>query len=155
MSSTTLSVTSTATTTTTAPTSTSSIHSCPQTTWEIPTTDAACAIHPSSLSNATDVLKHCCGPAPVVSYDDGCASYCLAQGQNVSSLTNCLMSNGAAPFCNNALNATATAAVSSAASTATGSSATSTKTGAAAKISVGGVSVIGLLFCSALFGALA
>ncbi|KUL89361.1 hypothetical protein ZTR_03760 [Talaromyces verruculosus] len=166
-------LTGTATSTASSPSTTSTgIHSCPQTTWEIPTSDAACAIHPSSLSNATDVLSHCCGVATVVSYDDGCASYCLAQGQNVSVLESCLQSNGGDPFCNSGLNATATAAVSSGASktggasstgtgtgTATGSSASSTSSHGAAvhttKISTGGVGVIALLFCSALFGALA
>jgi hypothetical protein len=170
--STTISTTLTGTTTSTAssPSTTSTgIHSCPQTTWEIPTTDAACAIHPSSLHNATDVLSQCCGVASVISYDDGCASYCLAQGQNVSVLETCLQSNGGDPFCNSGLNATATAAVSSSTAsktggsttgtgTATGTSASSTKSGAAVKttkVSTGGVGVIALLFCSALFGALA
>lgn len=147
----------------------SSAHSCPQT-WTIPTTDAACAIHPSG--NSSDVLKQCCGVASVQSFDDDCAQYCLAQGQDVGSLLSCLQSNGvsgADVFCNSNTSATATAAVSSASSTgsatstgsgtATGASATSTTThGAAppsAKLSAGGVSVLALLFCSALFGALA
>lgn len=89
----------------------------------------------------------------------------------MSVLETCLQKNGGDVFCNGGLNATATAAVSSASSTAsstgtgtgtgtaTGSSASSTSShGAAvkdAKLSTGGVSVIALLFCSALFGALA
>lgn len=88
----------------------------------------------------------------------------------MSVLETCLQSNGGDVFCNSGLNATATAAVSSSASstggasstgsgTATGSSATSTSSHGAAvhttKVSTGGVGVIALLFCSALFGALA
>lgn len=85
----------------------------------------------------------------------------------MSVLETCLKGNGGDVFCNSGLNATATAAVSSASSTAsstgtgtaTGSSASSTSSHGAAvkavKVSTGGVSVIALLFCSALFGALA
>lgn len=90
----------------------------------------------------------------------------------MSALESCLQSNGGDPFCNSGLNATATAAVSNTASstggakstgtgtgTATGSSASSTSSHGAAvkttKVSTGGVGVIALLFCSALFGALA
>lgn len=84
----------------------------------------------------------------------------------MSALGSCLQSNGGDPFCNSASNATATAAVSSSTGasstgtgTATGSSATSTSSHGAAvhstKVTTGGVGVIALLFCSALFGALA
>ncbi|KAE8548202.1 hypothetical protein EYB25_009996 [Talaromyces marneffei] len=138
--------------------------------FEIPTDDAACGIHPTRLSNATEVLSLCCGVASVVTYAGGCAAYCLAQRQTISSLQSCFINNGGDPFCNALFNATATAAVSSASSTgasstgtrtgtATGSSASSTSSPGAAvktmKVSTGGVSVIALLICSTLFGALA
>lgn len=130
--------------------------------WTIPTTDAACAIQVSG--NGSAVMKQCCGVASVVDYNNGCTEYCLAQDQDVGDLTKCLYSNGVTyndVFCNNGTNATATAAVSSASSTstttgtATKSGASSTSTGAAAKMSTGGVGVLALLFCSAMFGALA
>lgn len=136
--------------------------------YQIPTKDAACAVNIGNLHNATAVLKQCCGSAPVVSYENDCASYCLAVGQDISKLSNCFIAGGlGTAFCNDVVNATATGAVTSASSTAstsgsgttTASSATNTAThGAAAhavNLSAGGISVIALLFCSALFGTLA
>ncbi|CRG87075.1 hypothetical protein PISL3812_04090 [Talaromyces islandicus] len=146
-------------------------------TYEIPVKDAACAAVHSDTSDK--VMKQCCGVADVVSIDGGCASYCLAQGQDVGDLSKCLYSNGFtgnSVYCNNAQTATATAPVSTttgSASTATGTGTASTSgtgtatgtgatssstTGAAvpvAKVSTGGVGVLALLFCSALFGSMA
>ncbi|OKL62229.1 hypothetical protein UA08_02238 [Talaromyces atroroseus] len=165
-----MSATTSATLTSTATTTSASTTSSCTPVWTIPTTDAACGIHPSG--NASEVMTQCCGVASVVSYNNGCSEYCLAQDQNVGDLVNCLYKNGLdwnSVYCNDASNATATAAVSSASSTgtssgtgtasSTGSSASSTSsTGAAApiaKVSTGGVGVLALLFCSAFIGTFA
>lgn len=143
--------------------------------YQIPTTDAACAVNIGNLYNATAVLKQCCGSAPVVSYENDCASYCLAIGQDINKLSKCFIAGGlGTAFCNNVVNATATGTVTSASATGSVSSAASTSGsgtttaasgatntathGAAAHVvnlSAGGISVIALLFCSALFGTLA
>lgn len=145
--------------------------------YEIPTKDAACAVVHSDISDK--IMKQCCGAADVVSINNGCASYCLAHGKDVAELSKCLYSNGFtgnSVYCNGAQTATATGAVSTTAtgsgSTSTGSASTtgtgtatgtssasaSPTTGAAvpaAKVSAGGVGVLALLFCSALFGTMA
>lgn len=76
--------------------------------YDIPTKDAACAL--SYGGNHTDIMTGCC--QQVVSYQNDCGLYCLAQGQSVSDLTQCLYDGGAAyqdVFCNAQTNATATA----------------------------------------------
>jgi hypothetical protein len=158
---------------------------------EIPTLDAACGVVHSDISDK--IMKQCCGAADIVSIDNGCASYCLAQGKDIGELSKCLYKNGFtgnSVYCNKPETATATGVLSttttstgtastgSSGSTATGTAATktgtastsgtgtatgtsataSTTTGAAvpaAKMSTGGVGVLALLFCSALFGAMA
>ncbi|KAH8689987.1 hypothetical protein BGW36DRAFT_390037 [Talaromyces proteolyticus] len=134
--------------------------------YEIPTKDAACALLTSS--NSTAILKDCCGVAEINSINNGCSSYCLAQGQDIGDLTSCFYRNGASAnsvYCNEVnKTATATASITGTATgtgsttvltgTATGTGATaSSTTGAAApaaKVSVGGVGVLALMFCSAL-----
>jgi hypothetical protein len=163
------SVISTTTGTAVSPTNTACVLN-----YEIPTKDAACAVVHSDTSDK--VMKQCCLDAAVVTINDGCASYCLAQGQDVGALSKCLYDNGFTgnkAYCNKAQTATATAPIRTTASgstatgtastsgtgTATGTSATSSSTtGAAvpvAKVSTGGVGVLARLFCSALFGSMA
>ncbi|PSR80599.1 hypothetical protein BD289DRAFT_337547, partial [Coniella lustricola] len=96
--------------TTTATSATASVTGCGSLLYEIPTQDAACAVPYGG--NHTEIMSACCGPADVVSYENNCGLYCLAENQNVTSLTNCLTSNGAAygqVFCNEPGNATASA----------------------------------------------
>lgn len=135
----------------------------------IPVSDAACAVQ--NIGNASQVLSTCCGEATVTSYNSGCTEYCLAQGQNITDLVDCLYSNNvdwSNVFCNAAGNATATAAVSSASSTASGtstgtstasssgsSSSSTSKSNSGVKMTTSGVGVLALVFCSALFGAFA
>lgn len=62
--------------------------------YDIPTQDAACAMPYGS--NHTDIMSRCCDSANVISYYDDCGLYCLAIGQDVGNLTQCLFDNGAA-----------------------------------------------------------
>ncbi|CAH0057426.1 unnamed protein product [Clonostachys solani] len=78
--------------------------------YDTPVSDAVCAM-PFSNDNA-NLLKACCKSAPVVSYYDDCGLYCLASGQNVQELIDCLYGKNAAwgdVFCKGNENATATA----------------------------------------------
>ncbi|KAI1344714.1 hypothetical protein F5Y15DRAFT_363215 [Xylariaceae sp. FL0016] len=78
--------------------------------YDIPITDAACAV--PFGGNNTDTMSSCCKDADVVSYYSDCGLYCLAEDQTIEDLQKCLMNNGVAPqsvFCNAANNATATA----------------------------------------------
>ncbi|KAJ5151674.1 hypothetical protein N7492_009969 [Penicillium capsulatum] len=131
--------------------------------WDVPTRDIACGS--TITGNMTDVFDQCCkGDAPV-KFKDDCGIYCLAQGQTVRELQECL--NGKSNnyhdiFCNGGKpNATATAAASTTRSTATGtktSSSTSTSTENAAvgqPLSKSGLGVVAMLFCSAMMGVLA
>ncbi|KAI1781303.1 hypothetical protein F4818DRAFT_34652 [Hypoxylon cercidicola] len=98
-----------ATSTLSAPAATTTSN-CGATLYNIPVGDAACAL--AAGGNHTDVLSACCGSADVVSYYDGCGLYCLAAGQTVGDLTQCLFSHGAGwsdVFCNKDGNGTATA----------------------------------------------
>lgn len=96
-------------------------------------------------------MEKCCGPAPVQSYDNDCASYCLALDQTVKELTDCLYDDGNGVkweevWCVGGVNDTATGKPSStkedvsetgsATSTATGtdSAAAETSTGAASAV---------------------
>ncbi|PLB46287.1 hypothetical protein P170DRAFT_479201 [Aspergillus steynii IBT 23096] len=93
-------------TTTTATTSTSTCHS---KLYDIPIKDAACAI-PISDPNSS-LMRTCCGAASVLSYS-ACDYYCLAQGQSVGDLAECLIKGGSDPgdfWCNTSANATTTA----------------------------------------------
>ncbi|KAL2811422.1 hypothetical protein BJX63DRAFT_444103 [Aspergillus granulosus] len=120
MSSTTVTTTST---TTTAASATSTCHA---KLYQIPTTDAACAM-PNTNSTYLDLMNDCCGSASVISYDN-CDYYCLAQDQTVGDLAECLIKGSEAGkvWCNTNANATATGTV--AASVVAASSATSTET---------------------------
>ncbi|KAI1630623.1 hypothetical protein F4809DRAFT_636062 [Biscogniauxia mediterranea] len=78
--------------------------------YDIPAHDASCAM--AYGGNHTDIMAQCCGAADVVSYYDGCGLYCLAVGQTVGDLTDCLYARGAAyqdVFCYGNTTATATA----------------------------------------------
>ncbi|KAI2612702.1 uncharacterized protein GGS25DRAFT_132437 [Hypoxylon fragiforme] len=79
--------------------------------YELPTADAACAMPYGS--NHTDIMTACCGDADVISYYDDCGLYCLAQGQTVNQLVDCMFAKGApwqAVFCSGPdTNASATA----------------------------------------------
>ncbi|KAI1661822.1 hypothetical protein F4813DRAFT_174137 [Daldinia decipiens] len=92
-----------------APTPTpSSTSSCGVQLYIIPVKDAACAV--PATGNNTEIMGSCCGAADIVSYYDGCGLYCLAAGQTVGSLSDCIREKGTYPgdiFCNQ--NATATA----------------------------------------------
>ncbi|KAL2215190.1 hypothetical protein M432DRAFT_642759 [Thermoascus aurantiacus ATCC 26904] len=153
--------------TTAAVTSATAAANCVAMLYEIPTTDAACAV--PSKGNYSDVMNHCCKVAKVQSYDNDCGLYCLAQEQSVGDLSSCLTSNGVKyrdAFCNHNQTATATAKVSSAESTGTstasktGTAASATSSGNAAvsfqqqSISKSGLGILALLFCSTVAGAL-
>ncbi|KAJ5130067.1 uncharacterized protein N7515_006106 [Penicillium bovifimosum] len=150
------------TTTSMSPSSTA----CGGSVWQIPTTDAACAVVVSG--NMTEVMDTCCKTKPT-KYDNDCGIYCLAQGQDVNKLQSCLTSksgNYHDVFCNAALNATATATstasrTSSGTGTGTGtateSAATSTSTDNAAvgkSVSKSGLGLVALLFGSAFMAML-
>ncbi|KAH8692908.1 hypothetical protein BGW36DRAFT_430652 [Talaromyces proteolyticus] len=125
--------------------------------YDIPTTDPACAAI-SSKSTAETIMSKCCGAASIVAINN-CAYYCLTQGQTVAELAECLNSNGLYDsYCNAAANATdsATATVSATSTgTVTDLSASSTTTTGGAKSTFKGltsnVGVLALLFYSTLF----
>lgn len=160
------------TTTTTAAATTSSCHA---KLYDIPTHDAACAL-PIAKSNASSVMSDCCSSASVVEYD-GCDYYCLAQGQTVGTLAECLIKAvGAGEFwCNTNANATATAtatatgtgvvtlgatttgADSTASGTSSGSTATSTSTSGAGvsrprPVSKSALGMVGVLLIGSMIG---
>jgi hypothetical protein len=79
--------------------------------YQIPITDAACAVPFGPDRNHTDAMAHCCKPAEVVSYFDDCGLYCVAAGQTIDDLQKCLFGQGVKyqdVFCNAGVNATAT-----------------------------------------------
>ncbi|KAL1999400.1 hypothetical protein VTN02DRAFT_4576 [Thermoascus thermophilus] len=132
--------------------------------YEIPTTDAACAV--PAIGNYSEVMHQCCKVASVENYNNGCGLYCLAQEQSVGDLSSCLTSNGIKygdAFCNHNQTATATAKVSGSTSTSTatktGSAASATASGAAPatipqqSLSKSGLGILALLFCSTVAGA--
>ncbi|KAB8226268.1 hypothetical protein BDV33DRAFT_198090 [Aspergillus novoparasiticus] len=154
-----MSATSTATTTAASATST-----CYQKLYEIPVKDAACAM--PMQGNNSAIMSSCCSSASVVSYSD-CDYYCLAQGQNIGDLAECLIkaSEPGEVWCNTNANATATGSVpttgagtivataSATDSTATGTKSstgtTSTSTNAAGGKKSVGVLALLLLGCTA------
>ncbi|KAJ5667801.1 uncharacterized protein N7477_006371 [Penicillium maclennaniae] len=138
---------------------------CGASVYQIPITDAACAAKISG--NITSVFDTCCKGNSPVKYDSDCGIYCLAQGQTVGELSDCLMSqsnNYRDIFCEGKQNATATAAATTTKSTSTkststttsthSSTGTSTSTNAAAVngVSKGGLGVLAVLFCSGVMG---
>ncbi|KAH6652746.1 hypothetical protein BKA67DRAFT_659422 [Truncatella angustata] len=77
--------------------------------YDTPVHDAVCAM--PNTGNYTEVMFSCCKEADVVSYYNGCGLYCLASGQNVGDLSDCLYKEGAAwedVFCRGNESATAT-----------------------------------------------
>ncbi|KAJ5935093.1 hypothetical protein N7466_004640 [Penicillium verhagenii] len=158
------------TTTTTAASATSS---CQAKLYDIPVHDSACAM--PMHGNYSAVMSSCCGEASVVEYDD-CDYYCLAQGQTVGTLAECLIkaSEPGQVWCNTNANATATATATATGtgvvtldSTATGtgstasgtsSSATSTSTSTSAGIvasrplSKSAIGVVGILLAGSAAG---
>lgn len=126
--------------------------------------------------NYSSIMSDCCSSASVVEYD-GCDYYCLAQGQTVGTLAECLIkAAGAGEFwCNTNANATATAtatatgtgvvtlgatttgADSAASGTSSGSTATSTSTSGAGvvrarPVSKSALAMVGVLIMGSAIG---
>ncbi|KAL4912713.1 hypothetical protein BDW62DRAFT_206227 [Aspergillus aurantiobrunneus] len=138
------------TTTTTAPTAAST---CTLKLYDIPTSDAACAMPMNSTYK--DLMATCCGAASVTPYSD-CDYYCLAQGQTVGDLAECLIrgSEAGQVWCNTNVNATATATLTTSA-TGTGSEdagASPTGMNGAGVVSVKSVGVLVLLVLGGVRG---
>ncbi|KAL4751815.1 hypothetical protein BDW72DRAFT_202869 [Aspergillus terricola var. indicus] len=79
--------------------------------YNIPAIDAACAIPKHNTYHP--LMTSCCGPANVIAYTD-CSYYCLAQGQTIGELAECLIrgTKGGRVWCNADANTTATGAAS-------------------------------------------
>ncbi|EFQ30849.1 hypothetical protein CGRA01v4_12917 [Colletotrichum graminicola] len=93
-----------------APSSTAPV--CTSNLYDTPSQDRVCAM--PLAGNHTAIMSACCRDADVVSYYDGCGIYCLALGQSIRDLQDCLFDQGAgytAVFCrdNGDVNASATA----------------------------------------------
>ncbi|KAK2757940.1 hypothetical protein FQN54_004346 [Arachnomyces sp. PD_36] len=120
--------------------------------YQIPVNDSSCAIPTSD--KYTSLMEKCCGSAPVTTYDNDCASYCLAIDQTVKELTDCLYDDGKGVawqnvWCSGGVNDTATGKPtstegevsetgSSESGTGTDSAAEETSTGAASGLRVAG-----------------
>jgi hypothetical protein len=134
------------------------------------TKDIACAVGSTSgiPSNYGDVLKGCCKSAPVESYGNGCALYCLSVDQSVADLQKCFQDGGVKPnviFCSGNSTATATGKPSG---TGSGASESGSQSGAPAGssaaaailgtptqgISKAGMGVAAMILVSAIFGTL-
>lgn len=74
-------------------TSTTASSACASKLYDIPVQDASCAL--PYRGNHTDIMAACCGSASVIAYYDNCGLFCLAQGQTVHELTECLFAHGA------------------------------------------------------------
>ncbi|KAJ5108138.1 hypothetical protein N7456_004813 [Penicillium angulare] len=96
------------TTTTGTTSAASATSSCHAKLYDIPVHDAACAM--PMKGNYSSIMSSCCDKASVVAYDD-CDYYCLAEGQSVGVLAECLIkaSEPGEVWCNTNANATATA----------------------------------------------
>ncbi|TQN65385.1 hypothetical protein CSHISOI_10052, partial [Colletotrichum shisoi] len=101
-----------------AATGTSAAAAAPSTTacgsrlYDTPVQDRVCAMPYGG--NHTDIMSACCRDADVVAYYDNCGLYCLALGQSIKDLQDCLFEQGAGytdVFCrdNGNVNASATA----------------------------------------------
>ncbi|KAJ6073287.1 hypothetical protein N7467_011372 [Penicillium canescens] len=159
-------------TTTSTTSSASATSSCHAKLYDIPTHDAACAM-PMENNNSA-IMSSCCSDASVVEYD-GCDYYCLAQGQSVGTLAECLIkaSEAGEVWCNTNANGTATAtatatgtgvvtlsatatdADSTSSSTSSGSSATSTANAAAGvfspqPLSKSAIGMVGILLAGSV-----
>ncbi|OBR10401.1 hypothetical protein CH63R_06093 [Colletotrichum higginsianum IMI 349063] len=80
--------------------------------YDTPVQDRVCAMPYGG--NHTDIMSACCRDADVVAYYDNCGLYCLALGQSIKDLQDCLFEQGAGytdVFCrdNGNVNASATA----------------------------------------------
>jgi cobalamin biosynthesis Mg chelatase CobN len=142
--------------------------------YDIPTHDAACAM--PMQSNNSAIMSSCCSDASVVEYD-GCDYFCLAQGQSVGTLAECLIkaSEAGEVWCNTNANGTATAtatatgtgvvtlsatatdADSTSSSTSSGSTATSTANAAAdffspQPLSKSAIGIVGILLAGSAAG---
>ncbi|KAJ5353739.1 hypothetical protein N7541_006303 [Penicillium brevicompactum] len=161
-------------TTTSTTSSASATSSCHAKLYDLPTHDAACAM--PMQSNNSAIMSSCCSDAAVVEYD-GCDYYCLAQGQSVGTLAECLIkaSEPGEVWCNTNANATATAtatatgtgvvtltasttdADSTSSGTSSGSTATSTANAAAGivvprPLSKSAVGIVGMLLAGSAAG---
>jgi hypothetical protein len=127
-------------------------------------------------ANNSAIMSSCCSDASVVEYD-GCDYYCLAQGQSIGTLAECLIkaSEAGEVWCNTNANATATAtatatgtgvvtlsatttdADSNSSSTSSGSTATSTANVAAGvfspqSLSKSAIGMVGILLAGSVAG---
>jgi hypothetical protein len=125
-------------------------------------------------NNNSAIMSSCCSDASVVEYG-GCDYYCLAQGQSVGTLAECLIkaSEAGEVWCNTNANGTATAtatatgtgvvtlsatatdADSTSSSTSSGSSATSTANAAAGvfspqPLSKSAIGMVGILLAGSV-----
>lgn len=137
---------------------------------EFPVKDAACAVGGTSgyPDNYKDILKSCCKNAPVESWGNGCALYCLSVDQSIADLQKCWQETdgGVKPgdiFCNGVQNATATSTpskTSGGGAKETGGPSGSTNSPGAAYAVVPqrptktGLGVLAVVLGSAVFGAL-
>lgn len=133
---------------------------------EFPTKDAACAVGGTSgvPGSYNDILKGCCKSAPVESWHDDCALWCLAADQSIADLQKCWQDGGVnagSIFCNLANNATATGEVSGTGSGAKetgsqtsggGASSSTSSPGAAPAVVPQGVSKAGLGMLAMVLG---
>ncbi|KNG91722.1 hypothetical protein ANOM_000238 [Aspergillus nomiae NRRL 13137] len=98
--------------------------------YEIPVQDAACAV-PNNSKYST-ILSKCCNSAPVSAYDHDCAIYCLAMGQSVQALTDCLYDakvDWGDVWCHGNTSATATGTPTATATKTSGAKETGKETG--------------------------
>lgn len=132
-----------------------------------PTNDVACAVGSVNgvPSNTSDVFRKYCKSAPVEQFNGDCGYYCLSVQQSVADLQKCFQEGGvnaAQIFCNGNNTATATGTPSGGASRTSGTSGSPTGTGAgsggnnsgAAGMSKAGLGMLGMVFVSAMAGAL-
>ncbi|KAI0544731.1 hypothetical protein F4679DRAFT_563630 [Xylaria curta] len=78
--------------------------------YEIPISEAGCAVSFAGTGHK-DAMEACCKSADVVSYFNDCGLYCVAAGQTIKDLQDCLFGEKVAyqdVFCNANVNATAT-----------------------------------------------
>ncbi|KAI0186259.1 hypothetical protein EV127DRAFT_439276 [Xylaria flabelliformis] len=78
--------------------------------YEIPISEAGCAVSFAGAGHK-DAMEACCKSADVVSYFNDCGLYCVAAGQTIKDLQDCLFDQKVAyqdVFCNANVNATAT-----------------------------------------------
>ncbi|GLI80356.1 hypothetical protein PoHVEF18_008710 [Penicillium ochrochloron] len=140
-------------TTTSTTTSASAISSCHAKLYDIPTHDAACAM--PMKSNYSAIMSSCCSSASVIEYE-GCDYYCLAQGQTVGELAECLIKASEPGTGVATLSATSTGADSTSSATSSGATASSTANGAGAvvprSLSKSAIGMIGLLFAGSVVG---